>query len=316
MRRPASVVVASVVLVVSAAAGVRGGAPQTSAPPLPDRDAVLRAVGDYLTRYEEDITAVVAEEDYTQQFVPPFVAGIGAGARVQRRAIDRRLKSDVLVLTDPSYGWVTFRDVFQVDGRAVRDHDQRLAKLFANPAADARAQAQAITAESARFNLDIPGVTANRTVNVPMAALLFFRRPFQSRSTFAVDRVETTAGRKAVVVTFVEQALPRIIRSPTNLAMRGSAWIEPDSGRVLRTSLAYTLTVPDHETTVGIDVTYTEDSRLKMWVPATMNEKYAAIVGGQLGGTLQGRAKYSRFRRFSIDVSQEPVANAPTSAKP
>lgn len=301
----AAVLVFVVSVIVPSGTRVRA-ARQGSASP-PDAASVLRAVGAYLTRYEGEISAVVAQEDYTQQYVPPFQAGGRFGGRVE----ERRLTSDLLVLTDPAQGWVTFRDVFEVDGRPVRDHDQRLTKLFANPAADARVQARTITNEGARFNLNIPGISADRTLNVPMAALLFFRAPFQSRSTFTVDHVERVGGRPVVVLNFVEQAMPRIIRSPTNLAMTGKGWIEPDSGRVLRTALDYTLTSGIFSTTVSIIVSYAENARLKMWMPQTMTEKYEAKKGPQISGSLIAQAKYSKFRRFSVDVSQQQISDPP-----
>jgi hypothetical protein len=307
-KRAAAVLVFVVSVVVPSGARVR--AVRQADRSTPDAASVLRAVGAYLAQYERDISAIVAQEDYTQQYVPPFQAGGRFGGRVE----ERRLKSDLLVLTDPTQGWVTFRDVFEVDGRPVRDHDQRLAKLFANPSADARVQARTITSEGARFNLNVPGISADRTLNVPMAALLFFREPFQSRSTFSVEDVERVDGRPVVVLNFVEQAMPRIIRSPTNLAMTGKGWIEPESGRVLRTALDYTLASGAFSTTASIVVSYSENARLKMWMPASMTEKYEAKKGPQISGSLIAQAKYSKFRRFSVDVSQAPVKDTPKPA--
>ena len=51
----------------------------------------------------------------------------------------------------PTGDFASFRDVFDVDGRPVRDRDQRLQKLFLSaPAATAIDQAQRIADESAR----------------------------------------------------------------------------------------------------------------------------------------------------------------------
>lgn len=266
----------------------------------PDVTALLRSVAAYLTQYEQRISAVVAQEDYVQQYVAtPLSSPTGQMLRASRT-----LESDVLVLTDPNAGWVTFRDVYQVDGRPVRDRDQRLAGLFATPAVDARQQARAITDESARFNLNIPGVLVNRSVNVPMAALLFFRGDYQARSKFRIERVETVQGRQAAVVAFEEQAMPRLIRSPTNVAMQGTATIEIATGQVLRTSLTFNLASPYGSTTAVIDVVYTVEPKLQLLLPSRMDERYTAIQNGLSSGILSGRARYSRFRQFAVDVTQ------------
>ncbi len=269
----------------------------------PDRDALLQRVGDYLAHYEQDVAVVVAQEDYDQHYVPSIAPGAPTLGAV--RTSHRRLRSDVLALVEPLVGWVTFRDVFEVDGRPVRDRDERLASLFSKQTDDALARALAITNESARYNLDVTGISSNRTLNVPMAALLFLRRPFQARSTFTVAHVNRTDGRRVAELRFTEQALPRLIRSPGDLPMAGRAWVDADSGLVLRTSLEYVLRNDRLSTDATIGVTYAEHPRLKLWLPSVMNEKYEARLNGQFAGALIGEAKYSNFRRFSVDVAEQ-----------
>ena len=70
-------------------------------------------------------------------------------------------------------------------------------------------QARRIADEGARFNLSPQRFAFNRTLNVPMTALRFLRRPNQHRSTFRVDRVEPSR----VVLRFKEEATPRLIGS-------------------------------------------------------------------------------------------------------
>jgi hypothetical protein len=40
------------------------------------------------------------------------------------------LKSDVMSMVGANHEWMSVRDVFDVDGRPVRDHDLRLQKLI------------------------------------------------------------------------------------------------------------------------------------------------------------------------------------------
>jgi hypothetical protein len=298
-RASAAVMLSMAVVLWLRAAGA--AVSQDAAPP-PDRDGVLQRVGDYLARYEQDLTAVVAQEDYRQRYIP--ASAMGSLRLPAVRVSSRRLRSDVLVLADPVRGWVTFRDVFEVDGQPVRDRDERLAALFSSPADDALARAQAITEESARYNVDVVGISSSRTLNVPTAALLYLRRAFQPRSTFTLAGVQRNDGRRIAELTFIEQALPRIIRSPGDLPMAGRAWVDADSGRVQRTSLDYTLRNRQLATETTIDVTYAEDPHLALWLPASMREKYESRVDGRFVGAISAEATYSNFRRFSVAVSE------------
>ena len=91
-------------------------------PPLAE---ILERVGDYIVRYQQEISGMVAEESYVQnsdKAERPFVT-------------HRELKSDLLLVKTEgeANGYVQFRDVYEVDGETVRDRDDRLAKLFMNP---------------------------------------------------------------------------------------------------------------------------------------------------------------------------------------
>jgi hypothetical protein len=240
--------------------------------------ALLEAAATYLEDYERRSNAVVSLETYSQ--------------RVQRGSnrTFRALKSDMLVLSVADRGWLGFRDVFEVDGRPVRDHDERLFKLFLKPSADALEQARKIVDESARFNIG----EVTRNINIPTMALAFLKRGYQPRSTFSDKGVETVAGVRARVVEFKEQATPRVITTPDGAAAQGRFWIDPESGRVVRTELMVAGTVY-----LLITVEYAPQPRLdNLWLPVSMREMYRR--GGEL---TEGRASYSEFRSFKVDVN-------------
>lgn len=245
IRCLATALVACVATVLAGDTGRASSARQSAPRSLPDASTVLRVVGDYLDGYETAVAGVVADEAYEQRFTPALEARQFSADRI-------RLRSDLVVFGDPAYGLLAFRDVLEVDGRALRNRNQRLTRLFQQPSASARAQALADQAEGARSNIDVPGVSTDRTLNVPFAALLYFRRSFQAHSTFTVKGDGRVGGRAAVVVAFREQALPRLIASADNVAMAGTAWVEPTSGRVLRTALDYTLTKDAYATRAQI----------------------------------------------------------------
>ena len=84
----------------------------------------------------------------------------------------RELTSDfLLVRTSPS-GAQAFRDVIDVDGKPVRNREDRLRKLFLEQPKTAVEQARAIARESERHNIGM-----QRTGNSPLLPLRFLRPP-------------------------------------------------------------------------------------------------------------------------------------------
>jgi hypothetical protein len=240
--------------------------------------ALLGAAADYLAEYEQKCGAVVSLESYTQDVQR-------GGARSVRL-----LKSDMLLLAVGAAGWLGFRDVFEVDGRPVRDHDERLFQLFLKPSADSLAQARKILDESSRFNIG----QVTRNINIPTMALTYLKREYQSRSQFSDKGPETVNGIPVRVVEFTERASPRVISTLDGAAARGRFWIDPAPGRVLRTELMLSGTVY-----VTITVTYAPQARLgDLWLPVSMRETYR-----RAGELTEGRASYSNFRQFNVDVS-------------
>jgi hypothetical protein len=217
-------------------------------------------------------------------------------------ASSRTLRSDLLVFDAGSRGWVSFRDVYEVDGSSIRDHDQRLVELVSHFTPDSLQEIRRITAESARFNLNPPSMVINRNINTPMTALLFLRDASQGRSTFTLGKPEQIGDVRAVQVTFVEQAKPRLIASGDGAAARGVFWIDPANGRVVRTQLDMTTELQGQSVTTRIVVTYGKVANVDVWVPVTMDETYDML---QMLQTINGHASYSNFRQFSVTVNEE-----------
>src|SRR5689334_13552330 len=137
--------------------------PQTS-----EIDAVLDKAGDYVAAYERTFIGVVGEELYRQQVRGGRSRTDARGFPVEAPAQQRDLKSDLLLVRAPAGDrWIEFRDVFEVDGKPVRDRAERLARLFLQPSSSTQQQIDDIAAASARYN--IGGV--NRNVNLPVLAL-------------------------------------------------------------------------------------------------------------------------------------------------
>src|SRR6185295_3431893 len=117
-------------------------------------DDLLDKASDYVVEYERTFVGVVSEETYRQQVRGGRAGTDLRGFLVEAPSQRRDLKSDVLLVRAPAGDrWIQFRDVFEVDGKPLRDRDDRLSKLFLRPSASAEKQVEDITTESARYNI-------------------------------------------------------------------------------------------------------------------------------------------------------------------
>jgi len=183
-----------------------------------------------------------------------------------------------------------FRDVFEVDGRAVRERDQRLMNLFMHPNKDAVVQARRVVDESSRYNLNPWDGGINRTINQPFMALKFLRALNQGRSTFRVERSPVSEPSGPVRLTFQEFARPRLILSPDNAAAQGAFTIDPTAGRVTSSELD----IQTGRTRIRIHVAFAEHEKLHLWLPSSMDESYTSVP------PIEGHATYSNFRQFNV----------------
>ena len=140
-------------------------------------EAVLARTAEYVTEYQTKLAGIVAEEKYTQD-----VRNLGSAPDLLAAPTPHReMRSDLLLVRPSGEGpWLQFRDVFELDGKPLRDRDERLLKLFVDTKADARAQAATIANEGARYNIG----PVTRTINVPVLALIFVSADNQPRSRF------------------------------------------------------------------------------------------------------------------------------------
>lgn len=249
-------------------------------------DLVLKRAGDYLSDYTKAYASVVAEEKYVQSLTEKRVASLGAVTGKLRT----ELKSDVVAVADITQAWVNFRDVYQVDGKAIRDRDQRLQKLFLDPKSDPLTKARSITDEGARFNLG----TVSRNVNFPTMALTFLLTANQPRSKFKRAGDGKVSGVETEIVEFDETVRPTIVRSgPADLPVAGRFWIEPLTGRVMKSAVRF----ESRDFKGEVTVTFALVEKLKMWLPIEMDDSCSSPRE-----TVNGRATYSNFRRFGVST--------------
>lgn len=273
-----------------------------------DLRTVLTRAGAYVEQYQEAFSLLVAEERYVQRVTRRVerrargeAGEVRAPGREQDSVIEtRQLMSEFALVRVTAGGgvaaeasrWLAFRDVVAVDGRPVADRGERLVRLFRDAPADALAQARAIAAESARYNVG----DVVRTVNVPTLALEFFEPRRQPRMRYRRVGETESGGATVWVVAFEERGRPTLIRSPKgrDVAARGEARIDPESGRIVWTELA-----PEgpRDLKTRITVVYAPDERVGLWVPVEMRELYE-----REGQRITGEAVYTNYRKFQVEV--------------
>ena len=259
-----------------------------------DRDDELRiAMGrlvDYVEAYERRYSGLVAEEDYRQS--------------ADRKTV--RLRSDfLLVKPERSDEWVSFRDVFEVDGVAVRDREERLKRLFLEPGVQAQTQLMGIMEDSARFNVG----AVERNVNVPLFCLRFLTPENRPRFRFKAAGRRQSDGVDVWRIEFEERARPTIISDRADHDMPAKGWFLVDqvTGAIVESGLR----IDEQGFTTEIVVTFRRDPALGMWVPARMNETYWAARQRSMTGMprlepiVEGTASYSKFRRFQVKTEEK-----------
>src|SRR6185503_785615 len=167
------------------------------------------------------LSNVVAEETYVQKITNP--------------SRKRELVSDyLLVRVKDTQEWTGFRDVFSVDGKPVRDRQQRLALLFLETPNSAFEQASKIAREGARHTLSNIG-----TINDPLLPLAFLQPKYSSHFRFLAPRPDKKMGPDIWFFQYQEFVSPTILKGDANrdIPARGRYWVDASTGRIVKTEL-------------------------------------------------------------------------------
>jgi len=277
----------SVAPVSAPAAPVARGRSRPMPRPDPALDVVLARVTEYLAGYIREFSNVVAEEVYLQHINLD---------RPNAKLETRRLRSDLLIVQiGGGVGWIPFRDVFEVDGNPVRDREERLQRLFLTGTEDAYKQATRISNESARHNLGL----IRRTVNVPTLALEYLLPTAIGRCNFERRGEENVQGVRAWKIDFEEWGSPTVIKtgedSLEDYPAGGSIWVEPLTGRIVKTRVR----AANEEVSMESTVLFGRNDAMGIWTPVEMKEVYE-----QKTGKIGGDAKYLKFRRFQVTTEE------------
>lgn len=260
-------------------------------------DEVMDRATAYAAQYEEQLTSIIADETYDQTAT---VSRFRQNGTLYSDIRKRRLQADFLITTvDNSH--VAIRNVHQVDGMTIES--------ASSISIESKDSIPELLAESSRFNIGI-----QRNFNLPTFALEVLRNG--NRKRFHFDRAGEEEINRVHVwkIAFNEVTGPALVRnlSGADFLSSGTLWIEPDSGRVLRTEMRSEGVSAGSPLTVTAYVTYTSSADLGFLVPVTMVENY-----NQPHVTLECRAEYSNFHQFEVEVKLNTGAvGPPTSGRP
>jgi hypothetical protein len=152
---------------------------------------------------------------YVSQFVDQFSNVVAEETLVQETTIPRRkrtMRSDFLLVRYPGdTAWQAFRDVAEVDGKPVRDKEDRLTKLFLEPSSSALRRAADLQEAGARYNLLNIG-----TINNPLLVVAFLQDSYRERFRFNLAGLEKSLGPNVRTVQFQEWKIPSILKGNSN----------------------------------------------------------------------------------------------------
>jgi len=268
-----------------------GICPTAEADGPPSVKDVMRRVAAYVDSYGQRAAIVVASERYKQETK-------GNSSTVHT---DRDLVSEfAIVKVDTVSRWLGFRDVLEVDGRRLSDHEDRLIRSLTGGGAGYQ-EALRLSNESARFNIG----TIERNFNVPTTALFYFASANQDRFKFSAKTVDAQG---IWHIAFKETYKPTLIRTPEGQSVpsEGELWANPADGTVVRTILKTELIGIKRSRmqygTGRVEVTYRLVEELGMWLPERMTEMFEARGSNNIWERVDGTAEYSNYRKFTTSV--------------
>lgn len=285
---------AAALWVLAAAAGPDLGAGQAPEPAPP----IAARIHAYLSTYEPELSALVADERFEQEVRRTTVRGsmTSLGSLVSHP--ERRvLQSEIGFLRLPGdLGWLAQRQVVTVDGKAAGAAAGQLPALYARGGNDLLQHAARIAADNATHNLGNP-----RSINVPTLPLELLDARHAAAFTVTAGRPSQRDGRMVQRVTFVERPPGRLVAYTERqfLLSRVEAVVVEATGAVLEAEVTLTAPqrrIPPHRLTVE----FTALPGSPLLVPTRLIERFVA------SGTGTGVATYGNYRRFATGARLVP----------
>ena len=258
----------------------------------PNLSTVLDRAQKYVAAYEEQLGTLVGVEDYEQ-------TAVWDNGPVRTRYQKRRLSSDFLLMRVGG-AWFGVREVLRVDLKPIEEKQTDFRRILGNDPGSLAEQFREINRSNSRYNIG----DFVRTFNVPTFPLTILRRENFKRFTFKRRSLKNIENVATLEIEFSETAHPTMIRDLTgkDQQQHGRLWVDPETGRVLKTETLINANMGGTRVRVSFVVTYKMSPRLNVLAPDTMQENYDTDRHHVIGS-----ATYSNFRRFETEVKIGPI---------
>jgi hypothetical protein len=248
------------------------------------RAVVSRATA-YVAEYQQKLTSVVADEEYTQQIQ-------------EQTPLDpemprtRRLRSEVFFVFEPvDRQWMAIRDPMLVNGLTIPDRPNVRAAFETMAPGEVRRRFADLNAS---WNIG----RTTRNFNEPTLGLLVLDAEHAPRFRFDRRAIVRTPEATLVTLEFRERERPTLISDVRLGPVFSRGEIVTDAAGVIRRTV---LRIEQKETKVELTSEYTLNDKLGMWVPSVFRERYER---GRQGSAAYERivceAEYSYYRRFDV----------------
>ena len=260
--------------------------------PAPDLSTVLQRASDYVTKYEAELGNLIGTEEYVQNVAWIGVGGARNGMIAKRE--QRRISSDFLII-QVGKEWSALRKANRVDGAKIKDDKQSFETAFDDSPAGNTKRFNQMKEDSTRYN--IGGIL--REINLPTFALEVLRKSEIERFSFEKVGVSKIDGVATWEIRFKETRGWTLVHGlpDQELFSHGTFWVEPESGRVLKTEFMVENNFTPSPIKGRVVVNYETSKKLDMLVPSLMMEKYEDQYN-----TIDCRADYLNFRQFEVEV--------------
>ena len=249
---------------------------------------VLQRAVQYVQEYEErDLGSLLATENYLQN------ATSYTGQRPRQE--QQRTQADFLILV-LGKDRIGLRIVNKLNGVAVKPPVNGFDTMMDGSPEKIRQSINAIQDESSRYNIG----AVLRKINVPTFPLKVAREAEIDRFSIKRNGSDKISGIETWELKFQEKRSPTLVHGERgeSLLSSGSLWIEPGTGRILKTELNVENPFSNPPVKGRIVVTYTTNRALGILVPSAMTEKYETAES-----LVTCIANYSNYRSFKVDAS-------------
>ena len=258
----------------------------------PDLAIVLERAADYVKNYEEALGNLIATEEYVQN---AQWRNLNSRFTTVAQKQQRRTSSDFLILQVGSE-WEGLRKVNRLDGVKLKAKEPSFEDAFDDSPKTNSKRLKDMIEESTRYNIG----DVLRQMNLPTFALKILRPEHSRRFAFHKVGTDKTDGVQTWVVRFKETTGPTLVAGDEKgqfLFSYGTLWIEPNTGRILRTEFEVENPYTKPAIRARIVVSYAMGKKIDMLVPNMMMEHYETDLSH-----IDCRADYANFRRFEVEV--------------